>query len=283
MASFQKLSRGLVVGTQAVGQGLANMSTDMRLLFRTSQQGVVLRQKRLNGVQMIVRAEEEVGREIYYKGIFEGEETRFLRSFISESSVCFDIGANVGYYSLLFASLSPKGSVHSFEPVPLNYHILCANAIVNGFSNVNVNLCAVGEREGSTELVISSDSAYSSLIDTGRKPVGSKVRVRMITLDGYCDQNNVGRVDLLKVDVEGAEARVLCGAQGILGDPERRPRVVMLELYEPMLNKYRTSTEEVSARMCALGYRPFVLIDGSLVPFQRPLHSQLENVVFVYE
>jgi FkbM family methyltransferase len=249
----------------------------------TSENGVILRQKRLNGFQVIVRAEEEVGRELYCKGIFESQETRFLKSLVSESSVCFDVGANIGYYSLLFASLSPRGVVHSFEPVPLNYHILCANSILNSFANLKPNLCAMGDREGSAELVVSSDSAYSSLVDTGRKPAARKIAVRMITLDEYCNSNKIHRIDLLKADVEGAEGRVLSGAQQVMRDPKRRPRTVMLELYEPMLRQYGSSTQEISARMQALGYRPSVLLEGSLVPFQRELHGHLYNVIFSHD
>jgi FkbM family methyltransferase len=283
MYSLQELSRRLVIGTHAVNQGLANFSTDLKLLLGASKNGIVLRQKHLNGFQMIVRAEEEVGRELYYKGVFEGEETKFFRNTVRKSSVCFDVGANIGYYSLLFASLSPQGAVHSFEPVPMNYHILCANSFLNGFSNLKANLCAMGGTDGTAELVISSDSAYSSLVDTCRKPAASKIAVRVITLDDYCDRNDIRRIDLLKVDVEGAEGRVLSGAQRIMQDPERQPRTVMLELYGPMLKRFESSTEEISAKMRALGYLPFVLMDGSLVPFQPSLHDHLYNVIFSHD
>src|SRR6266436_6124718 len=283
MSVVQKMSRRFSFGAHAINQGLANFSTDLRLLLGGYRNGVVLRQKRLNGFQAIVRVEEEVGRELYCRGIFESEETEFLKSLVTETSVCFDIGANIGYYSLLFASLSPRGFVHSFEPVPLNYHILCANSLLNGFTNLNANLCAVGDREDNVELIVSTDSAYSSLVDTGRKPVASKISVRMITLDEYCESNDIRRIDLLKVDVEGAEGRVLSGAQRIMENPERRPRTAMLELYEPMLKRYESSIEEISAQMRALGYRPSVLMDGSLVPFQPNVHGHLYNVIFTHE
>jgi len=283
MSSFQKLYRRFVIGAHAINQGLVNFSTDLRLLWGAPKNGVILRQKHLNGFQVIVRAEEEVGRELYYKGVFEGEETKFFKGLVKESSVCFDIGANIGYYSLLFASLCPRGSVHSFEPVPMNYHILCANSLLNGFSNLKANLCAMGGTDGSAELVISSDSAYSSLVDTCRKPAASKIAVRVITLDDYCDRNDIRKIDLLKVDVEGAEGRVLSGAQRVMQDPERRPRTVMLELYEPMLKRYESSTAEISAKMRALGYLPFILLDESLVPFQPTLHGHLYNVIFSHD
>src|SRR5713226_7549805 len=98
ISTFQSLSRRFTVGTHAINQGLANFATDLRLLFHGSKNGVVLRQKCLDGFQLIVRAEEEVGRALYYKGMFESEETKYFKGLVTESSVCFDVGANIGYY-----------------------------------------------------------------------------------------------------------------------------------------------------------------------------------------
>jgi FkbM family methyltransferase len=281
MSSLQKLPHRLVVGTNAFNQGLTNLSTDLRLLFHGSENSLVLRQKNLDGFQMIVRAEEEVGRTIYYKGVFEDAETLFFRSLISDSSVCFDVGANIGYYSLLFASLNRSGSVHSFEPVPLNYHLLSINALLNGFSNLHANLCAIAEKEGNAELTISTDSAYSSLMHAGRKPVASKIRATLTTIDAYCSNHDISRIDVLKVDVEGAEGNVLSGARQILQDPQRRPRTVMLELYEPMLALFGSSAAEIFRKMEAFGYRPFVASHAGLVPFRWEHLKDFYNVVFV--
>ena len=282
ISTFQTLSRRFIVGTHAINQGLANFATDLRLLFHWSKNGVVLRQKNLDGFQLIVRAEETVGRSLYYKGMFEGEETKYLKGLVTESSVCFDVGANIGYYSLLFASLCPKGSVHSFEPVPLNYHVLCASSILNGYSHLNANLCAIGDREGIAELVVSSDSAFSSLLDTARKPAACKIAVQTATLDAYCNNNDIRRIDILKVDVEGAEGRVLCGAQKVMRDRERSPHMVMLELYEPMLKQYGSSIAEILGEMHVFGYQPFALLNGSLVPFRTEHQGYIENVIFIH-
>jgi FkbM family methyltransferase len=278
-----KISYRLAIAGRAVIQGLSNFSADMRLLFRRRNDGPVLRQGRVDGFQMLVRVDEEVGRNIYYKGVHEKEESAFFRSVIGKSSICFDVGANVGYFSLLFASLCPQGTVHSFEPVPLNYHTLSTNKLLNGFTNMSASPCAVGEVEGQVGFVISSDSAYSSLVDTGRKPVLERIVVAMTTLDGYCEKQNVARVDVLKVDVEGAEERVIAGALNLLRDRARRPRTVMLELYEPMLQGNHSSIESILNQMHNLCYGPFVLWKGQLVPFTREHYNRFANVVFLDE
>lgn len=275
-----RISGRLAVASHAVIQGLSNFSADMKVLFRRWNDGPVLRQKQVDGFQMLVRAEEEVGRNIYYKGVYETEETEFFRSRVGKSSVCFDVGANIGYFSLLFASLCPQGSVHSFEPVPLNYHTLCTNKVLNGFTNITANLCAVGDRETKVDFIISKDSALSSLLDTGRGPVAERVLTTMTTLDAYCEKHDVAHVDVLKVDVEGAECAVLSGARQLFSDQARKPHLVMLEIFEPMLRKYGESALAVLRQMRAYEYGPFVLDAGRRIEFEDQMLDGFYNVFF---
>lgn len=281
VSPWKRLSHRFTVGTYALSQGLSNLSTDLKLLARRWRDGVVLRQKRLERFQMIVRADEEVGREIYYGGVHERAETAFLCSRVESGSICCDIGANVGYYSLLFASLAREGTVHSFEPVPLNFYVLCTNRLLNRFSNLILNSCAVSDSNGAASFVVSRDSAFSSFVDTGMKPKAMEISVPIIRLDSYCEQNAVSRIDVLKVDVEGAEGKVLSGATELLGDCSRRPRTVMLELYEPMLVRYESSIDQILCVMERFDYRPFVFSNGRPVPFQREHYNRLYNVIFV--
>lgn len=279
---WQRTVKKFELGGLAIRQGFGNLTTDVKVLLRRWTDGVVLRQKRLDGFQMIVRAEEEVGRAIYYAGAHESVETAFLRSRLTEASVCCDIGANVGYYSLLFASLAPKGVVHSFEPVPLNFYVLCTNRLLNSFANLVANPCAVGDVNGSVEFVVSRDSAFSSMVDTRIKPMAMEISVPITTLDSYCEKNGIDRIDVLKVDVEGAEERVLAGAERLFRNQASRPRTVMMELYEPMLSRYDSCIDEILRKMQRYGYKQPLVIDGdTLVPF-RPCHYNiLYNVIFL--
>lgn len=282
-SSWKRISHRFAVGRYALRQGLANLSTDLMVLLRRYQSGIVLRQKYLDRFQMIVRADEEVGREIYYGGVHESAETAFLRSRVESTSICCDIGANVGYYSLLFASLAREGTVHSFEPVPLNFYVLCTNRLLNHFSNLIANPCAVGDANGTVGFVVSRDSAFSSLVNTGIKPMAMEISVPITRLDAYCEANGVSRIDVLKVDVEGAEGRVLAGAARLFGDRSRHPRTVMLELYEPMLTHYGSSIDQIRGQMERFGYRPFVFASGQLMPFKREHYNRLYNVIFLDE
>lgn len=263
-----------------VRQQVRNLLEDSVLVTRRWKNGTVLRHRRMDGSSILVRADEDSGRDIYFHGHCEPNEYTYLSQHVRANDVCFDVGANVGIYTLLFSTLARQGEVHAFEPVDLNYHILCTNVIANKFDNVRVNRMAVGDMNGEAEFVVASDGAYSSFIDTGRKLPAVKTRVPVTTLDSYVDLHKVPRIDCLKVDVEGAEARVLEGGAGLLGDQEKRPHLVMLELYDPMLERYGSSIDAVLSKMRSFGYDAFVIIAGEKTEFRREHYSRFYNVFF---
>lgn len=278
--TLRRWARGAVTGASAAAVGLGSIAADLRLLMRRWNGGAVIRQRAVGSFQMLVRTDEEVGRRIYFHAKYEEQETGFIRQSIRRTDICFDIGANLGYYTLLLASLAREGTVHAFEPVPLNYHLLCATCLSNRFEHVVVNPCAVGDDETEVNFVVAKDTAYSSLRDTGRKPIAGAIRVPMSTVDAYCRRSQISRVDFLKADVEGAEQKVLAGAQEVLSDENRRPRLVLLELHGPMLEKHGSSIESVLETMTDYGYTPYVCCDG-LVPFLRERWNRFENVFFL--
>jgi FkbM family methyltransferase len=267
-----------VTGTAA--RGLASIVTDFHVLARRARVSPVFRQATINGLHMLVRADEDVGRQIFCLGAFEREESAYLRSCIQSTDKCVDAGANVGYYTLMLAGLAERGEVHAFEPVPLNYHILQCNLILNGVRNVIINRCALADSDDERDFNVAQDSAYSSLTDTGRMPVTARIRVRTETLDRYCTDHRIDKIDFLKVDVEGGEECVLRGAANLLSEPGRRPRLVLLELFQPMLGKHASSIDSIVDWMRGLGYQPFILHEGSKQPFARAHYDHFYNVFF---
>jgi len=117
-------------------------------------------------------------------------------------------------------------------------------------------------------------------VNTERGHIATEVRVAVTTIDDYCYEQKIPRIDFLKVDVEGAESLVIAGAREILRDKRRRPRLIMLELYEPMLNKYGAGIKAVLNQMNDCGYKPFVCNQGALIPYHVEHYSILYNVFF---
>ena len=273
-------SRRFVLAGKLVQRAFTDSVMDLQLFTHTWKGGAILKQRRINGFEVLVRADLDVGRQIYCHGQYEPEESRYLRQRIRASDVCLDVGANVGYYTLLMATVATSGMVHAFEPLPLTASLLKTNLLLNNIQNAVVSQKAVGDAQCETDFVVSADDAYSSLLDTGRKPALGRSRVSMTTLDIYCQTQQLPRIDCLKVDVEGAEEKVIHGAARLFADQDRRPRLAMLELYNPMLTQYGSSIDQMLALMQSFGYEPFTIKRGQVAPFSRMDYDTCYNVFF---
>lgn len=155
--------------------------------------------------------------DIYYGIGFEKDELNLVKKLLSHGDVFFDVGANIGVYTLIASQLvGDNGQVHSFEPLPDVNDLLNTNVRLNKCNNVTVNPFAVGDRDGTTQIFINAQNALSSLGNTNRGAVLQSQNVRIVTLDSYSSSANLSRIDFLKIDVEGFEGHVLRGAEEIL-------------------------------------------------------------------
>ena len=229
---------------------------------------------------MVVAVNEDVGRQICYLGKYEASETAFMAQALRPSDVCFDIGANVGYYTLLMARVATEGRVHAFEPDALSHGLLNVNVALNRFRNVVLNGVAVGREPGVSTFVVADDRAFSSFRDTGRRAVSEVTSVPVTSIDEYVARHKIPRVDVVKVDVEGAEGTVLDGARCLLEDVSRRPRLFMLELYSPNHRMFGDSIDGIVGRLRRSGYEPFVIENGRRRPFGTEHHDRYVNVFF---
>jgi FkbM family methyltransferase len=243
---------------------------------------VLVLQTRLASFNLVVLANEDVGRQVAVLGRYERRDSRFMQSHIRDNDICFDVGANVGYYSILMAKAASAGRVYAFEPVPINYHIICLNALLNDCSHIVVSQFAVGARECAVDFSQSTDGAFSSLIPVGRKKEACSFKTRMRTLDAFVAENKLGKIDIMKVDVEGAEMLVIEGGRDLLRNASARPRVILMELYDPNLKPYDTSVTAVIQAMCEFGYSPFIVNrrDDPL-PFMPCHHNIHQNIFFM--
>lgn len=132
------------------------------------------------------------------KGI-EQRICRALRSSIRPGSVCVDVGASFGYVSLVMATAG--GVVHSFEPSPFTYRTLVETIRKNGLEGeLTAHHIALGDHEGVIDIT----------------QFGESEQVKLMTLDSFVAKHGIGRVDVLKVDVDGLDLEVLKGARNTL-------------------------------------------------------------------
>lgn len=172
---------------------------------------------------------DQIGRNIFWQGMegWENETTSVFFNFCTRSSLVIDVGANTGVFSLLACAASQTVRVISFEPVPRVFDRLKRNIQLNGLtSRCELYNMALAEAAGNAQFHIPfADVPSSASLDTGgfRGVEGNVVTVPVTTLDLIVSPG--ARVDLLKIDVEGFEDRVLEGMPRILG--ESRPTIII--------------------------------------------------------
>jgi FkbM family methyltransferase len=149
---------------------------------------------------------------IFFYGEYEKRESRFVSHILKSGDVFFDVGANIGYYSMLASS---RGcAVHAFEPVPSTYERLKANAELNRYEWTCQNM-GVSDQCGEIKIFMSPDTIGNNSADIVYDP-DDYVLCEMETIDNYCEERGIEEIDFLKVDVEGHEMKVLEGARRLL-------------------------------------------------------------------
>ena len=144
---------------------------------------------------------------IYYLGTSEPETRSFLMKFLKRDMVFFDIGAHIGEFSIFASQLiGPNGYVHAFEPNPDLFPILVKNCHLNDQNNITCNMVAIADIDDKGKLAIGKDASISSITNSNTK-VSNNFDVMLQTIDSY--SKNLQKIDLIKVDVEGAEWLVL--------------------------------------------------------------------------
>lgn len=157
---------------------------------------------------------------------WEPDVQRVVQALLPPGGVFLDIGANLGFFSLMASKrVGPSGVVHSFEPVPAQYSHLVENLRLNAATNVTAQPFALSDTDGSMDFFVSK-SWNSGVHSLFALPDAVKTKVQVHTLDGYLASANVPPPTLIKMDVEGAETLVLRGAAGLLKSTHR-PFVVL--------------------------------------------------------
>lgn len=180
--------------------------------------------------------------------VHEEATTLLFKSVVKPGDVVLDLGANIGYFSLLAARLvGAGGHVYSFEPEPTNYRYLKKNIELNGFGNVTAFQKAISDRDGSTQLFICSyDSGHHTINQMdgikayarGREYTEQTMDVETVAVDNFV-RANAPQVNVIKMDVEGAEALALAGMRETLLANDVR---IFLE-YFPLLLRQMGSDE----------------------------------------
>jgi FkbM family methyltransferase len=161
-------------------------------------------------------------------GTWESDVVNAVVSTVKTGATAIDIGAHIGYYTLLLAKcVGPIGRVISFEPLPVNFALLEKNVRLNRLPHVQMNAQAVFSRNEELTITVPDDAPNSGDASILSTEGTQHFRVPAVTLDSFC--SNAGlRPDFLKMDVEGAEYDVLLGAKETIA--RSRPKI-LIELH----------------------------------------------------
>jgi FkbM family methyltransferase len=192
-------------------------------------------------------------------GVFEPFESEWVAQEVRPGDVVLDIGANIGYFTLLFARLvGPHGRVFAFEPDPANFELLRRNVAANGYRNVELVPSAVSDRTGPARLFRCADNAgdhraYDSA--DGRHAVA----IEAVELDRYLDRPGL-RIDFVKMDIQGSEWRALRGMHGLL---RRHPRLKMiLEFWPVGLRRCGSSAAALLDLLAEEGFSLYEMVEA---------------------
>jgi len=222
-----------------------------------------------------------------YKG-FEPEEY-YIFTHLAKSSTClFDIGANVGYYSIVARLFNPIIHVHAFEPLPAAKKFFEKNMILNDIEGVVINQIALSDKIGEASFfanlnprfiniedhLFGDNSLYKNFHSSEYKQIETKVKT--LTLDDYASSNLEGglNIDLVKLDTEGSENLVLKGAGHVL---KYHKPVIMCEVVKDCIEK------ELETILKSFNYKFFRLENGKLQEVSELLPKSLKEDYFFVE
>jgi FkbM family methyltransferase len=209
----------------------------------------------VHGFSLELDLREPVQRWIYFFGTYdERYEAEMVRRLVDPGEVFWDVGANIGYFSLLAArALRHTGQVVAFEPGRVAYGRLLANIALNQFSNILPVKAAVVDKPGEVTLYLAEDTADGCASIFGAQAAAQHCEsCPAINLDEFRRRQDLPLPDFIKIDVEGAELLVLRGAEEILATS--RP-LLLLEMKEATLSAAGTTREEIQKLLRHYGYQ----------------------------
>lgn len=181
-----------------------------------------------------------LGRLLYWGGEkgFEYESIRIFKKLVLNAEVFFDIGANIGYYSLVASALNPKIKIVGFEPMPAAIKFFKKNIAINSFKNIQIEEIALSDKPGSITFYAVKSRKFLDIPDhlngdgtinlnNINSSLNEQINVQTDTLDAFVERNKISRIDMMKMDTEASEHLILSESKNVLATI--RP-IIMIEV-----------------------------------------------------
>jgi len=211
------------------------------------------------------------------EGVYEQHVTSFFCSIIKKGMTVVDVGASLGYYTLLAAKrVGNNGKVIAFEPEPYSFEILKRNIQVNGWKNVQIFNIAASDREEQLEITSPLTGLAGSSLHKYLHFRKRTFNCKAVPLDVFFTGESP---DVVKIDVEGAEVRVLRGMRKVLRDGVQ----IICEVHPDILSSLGFNVKDVEHILNDFGYKIYIInTDGKLSSASHILNER-KHYLFVQE
>lgn len=218
-------------------------------------------------------------------GCYEEGLTKIVLNHVGPGVSFFDIGAHIGYYTMLASWLvGETGQVHAFEPTPSTFELLQSNT--QGKANVKLNQVAISSASGNMTFndygieYMGSNSKYVARLDKKSlsRLTPSKISVASLTLDDYVEHCGV-HPDFIKIDAESSEFEILQGMPNVL---ERNKPIISVEVGDMEIEGVPSSAELIDYLMTK-GYKPYEFVAGAFAVHQIKPRYTYDNILFLPE
>ena len=180
----------------------------------------------VHGVPLLANIYDGIGAYQFFQGEYALARVSEIREAVKEGDTVIDIGANIGYFTVLLADLvGPKGKVYAFEPDPRNFHLLKRTIERNGWTHVIAEQKAVSNKAG--EFLLYQTRAGTANTLTQSEHI-STVKVHVVTLDDFLSDEH--HIDFVKMDTDGSEPLAIQGMSQLI---RRSPALRVLAEYQP--------------------------------------------------
>ncbi len=232
------------------------------------------------GIKLMLTPNDASLMGIVYLGSMNPLETKLVKEKLKPGDTFFDIGAYIdGWHSLVAGGeVGELGKVYSFEPHPKFYKRFARNLKLNKLNNIKLENLAVADKAGFMTF-FPAESSSSFFRNFNSKPNRKKtsIKVKVITLDDYIFKNKIKKIDMIKIDVEGAEMLVLKGANRTLQRDDAPD--LLIEVVDSYLKDAGSSEKELIGYLRKFGYKAYTL-DFSGLRHYKIINSSRNNNLF---
>lgn len=218
--------------------------------------------KTKHGFSLRVNLADRIPQDIFLEGEYEATTTAIVKTILNQGDIVVDVGANIGYFSLLFAKcVGTAGAVLAFEPSPGLSFQAKENFELNNINQIKLYDIALSDHEGEARFY--AGPAYNSGLSALRKPANFSGYhdVQLSTYDQLVGQNK--HIALVKIDVEGAELQVLRGMKKMLQESEP---ILFLEVTDSFLRDLGDSAMGLLDYIRGFNYTIYVIGEQRIVP-----------------